>query len=384
MEKIPVEELIKFKMLPFDVYNENGEKLVDAGEILTSGKLLQISQYDVLYKSMPKNFDRGGSKGSKTSYDDESMGLNTFENLEPERPKEIIFDKTVNRKSKLKAQSQVDMKSYYATTMFALKENANQDAIQMVDEIKDKILNDVQAIIPDVKYCSQLKLLGNYQDCHALNTAILATAMGYRLNYEEDKIIFKNPMNKNSCIKLYNLAKAYDTNFIMNTEKGRITLKKTNNEYDILLNEPIENFVNKVDVMQCLLQDSNFEKIKRLKPFIEKIENVGIKNQSKSLTNPNVKPREITYCDIADEKTSKGFGIEKMCKSLNISLKDAISIGDDYNDVSMFKKTHLSVAMGNANDEVKSNVKYVTLTNNEDGVAVFLEKLINNREEFLC
>ncbi len=188
MEKIPVEELIKFKMLPFDVYNENGEKLVDAGEILTSGKLLQISQYDVLYKSMPKNFDRGGSKGSKTSYDDESMGLNTFENLEPERPKEIIFDKTVNRKSKLKAQSQVDMKSYYATTMFALKENANQDAIQMVDEIKDKILNDVQAIIPDVKYCSQLKLLGNYQDCHALNTAILATAMGYRLNYEEDKI----------------------------------------------------------------------------------------------------------------------------------------------------------------------------------------------------
>ena len=26
MERIPVEELIKFKMLPFDVYNENGEK----------------------------------------------------------------------------------------------------------------------------------------------------------------------------------------------------------------------------------------------------------------------------------------------------------------------------------------------------------------------
>ena len=213
---------------------------------------------------------------------------------------------------------------------------------------------------------------------------IITSNGAYGYNYEEDKIIFKNPMNKNSCIKLYNLAKAYDTNFIMNTEKGRITLKKTNNEYDILLNEPIENFVNKVDVMQCLLQDSNFEKIKRLKPFIEKIENVGIKNQSKSLTNPNVKPREITYCDIADEKTSKGFGIEKMCKSLNISLKDAISIGDDYNDVSMFKKTHLSVAMGNANDEVKSNAKYVTLTNNEDGVAVFLEKLINNREEFLC
>ena len=187
MEKILVEELIKFKMLPFDVYNENGEKLVDAGEILTSGKLLQISQYEVLYKSEPKNFDAGSR--NRSSHESNTGLISPLdEDIEDVRPKEIIFDKTVNRKSKLKAQSQVDMKSYYATTMFALKENANQDAIQMVDEIKDKILNDVQAIIPDVKYCSQLKLLGNYQDCHALNTAILATAMGYRLNYEEDLI----------------------------------------------------------------------------------------------------------------------------------------------------------------------------------------------------
>lgn len=185
MEKIPVEELIKFKMLPFDVYNENGEKLVDAGEILTSGKLLQISQYEVLYRSEPRNFDR---QQPRKAVQNDVIGINSFENVEEEKPKEIIFDKTVNRKSKIKAQSQVDMKSYYATTMFALKEKANQDAIQMVDEIKDKILTDVQAIIPDVKFCSQLKLLGNYQDCHALNTAILATAMGYRLNYDEDTI----------------------------------------------------------------------------------------------------------------------------------------------------------------------------------------------------
>ena len=181
MERIFVEDLINYKMLPFDVYSEDGKKLVEAGEILTSGKLLQLNQYDVLYKSAPKNVP--GRSG----------GFNTFSTLdEPlqidEKPKEIVFDKTVNRKSKIKAQSQVDMKSYYATTMFALKENANQDAVQMVSEIKDKILNDVQAIIPEVKFCSQLKLLGNYQDCHALNTAILATSMGYKLNYDEDVI----------------------------------------------------------------------------------------------------------------------------------------------------------------------------------------------------
>ena len=73
MERIPVEELIKFKMLPFDVYNENGEKLVDAGEILTSGKLLQLSQYDVLYKSVPKHADR--EKRSSYTQDEQKIKI---------------------------------------------------------------------------------------------------------------------------------------------------------------------------------------------------------------------------------------------------------------------------------------------------------------------
>lgn len=183
MEKIAVEDLVKFKMLPFDLYNESGDKLVNAGEILTSGKLLQISQYDVLFKSEPKLTEKKSKNKAMVDFKDEPE-----EAFEPEKPKEIVFDKTVNRKSKLKAQAQVDLKSYYATTMFAMKEDSKQDAIQMVDEIKDKILDDVQAILPEVKFCSQLKLLGSYYDCHSLNTAILSTAMGYKLQLDEDVI----------------------------------------------------------------------------------------------------------------------------------------------------------------------------------------------------
>ena len=183
MEKIEVEELVKFKMLPFDLYNDNGDKLVNAGEILTSGKLLQISQYENLYKDTPKtpkNVNKQIPQEPQIEITEEPPPF------EKGKPKEIIFDKTVNRKSKIKAQAQVDMKSYFATTMFAIQENAKQDAIQMVGEIKDKILDDVHAILPEVKYCSQLKLLGNYYDCHALNTAILVTALGYKLNLDED------------------------------------------------------------------------------------------------------------------------------------------------------------------------------------------------------
>ena len=213
---------------------------------------------------------------------------------------------------------------------------------------------------------------------------IITSNGAYGYNYKENKCMFKNKMEKQACLKLYELAKKNNVNFIMNTEKGRFCTKKKNNETDYLLNEQIEEFLEKTDVMQCLLHDSSFEKIRDLKPYVEKIENVGIKNQSKSLTDPNKNPLSYTYFDIADEKTSKGFGVKKMCEALNIDVKDAISIGDDYNDVSMFEQTGLSVVMGNANDEVKSKAKYKTLDNNKDGVAVFLEELIKNKGEFIC
>ena len=77
-----------------------------------------------------------------------------------------------------------------------------------------------------------------------------------------------------------------------------------------------------------------------------------------------------------------GYSKEKIIETLNIDLKYAVSIGDDYNDISMFKETGLSIAMGNANDEVKSFVKYITKTNNENGVAYVLEKIMKG--EVLC
>ena len=61
---------------------------------------------------------------------------------------------------------------------------------------------------------------------------------------------------------------------------------------------------------------------------------------------------------------------------LDIDLKDAVAIGDDYNDISMFKVVGHSVAMENANYDVKQYVDEITLSNEEEGVAVFLEKLL--------
>lgn len=57
-----------------------------------------------------------------------------------------------------------------------------------------------------------------------------------------------------------------------------------------------------------------------------------------------------------------------------IAADEIIAFGDNFNDLDMLEYAGLSVAMGNAPDEIKQIAKEVTATNNEDGIALILER----------
>lgn len=78
---------------------------------------------------------------------------------------------------------------------------------------------------------------------------------------------------------------------------------------------------------------------------------------------------------------SKGSSILEACKIFGIDKKDVIVFGDEMNDVSMFEVAGTGVAMGNAVDTIKSMADFVTKTNNEDGIAYYLENFLLKREE---
>jgi hypothetical protein len=59
---------------------------------------------------------------------------------------------------------------------------------------------------------------------------------------------------------------------------------------------------------------------------------------------------------------------------LDIDAKATMACGDDRNDLDMIQKAAFGVAMGNAMDIVKKEADFVTLSNQEDGVAVAIEK----------
>ena len=73
---------------------------------------------------------------------------------------------------------------------------------------------------------------------------------------------------------------------------------------------------------------------------------------------------------------NKSSTLELLCKRLGYSLNDVIFFGDGLNDIELMKNSGFGVAMGNALEEVKMVSDDVTLTNLEDGVIKYLNKII--------
>ncbi len=72
---------------------------------------------------------------------------------------------------------------------------------------------------------------------------------------------------------------------------------------------------------------------------------------------------------------SKLQGVKTMCERYGFSTDEAVSFGNDNNDLEMLAGT-IGVAMANALPKVKEAASYVTASNRKDGVAVFLEKYV--------
>jgi Cof subfamily protein (haloacid dehalogenase superfamily) len=82
------------------------------------------------------------------------------------------------------------------------------------------------------------------------------------------------------------------------------------------------------------------------------------------------------YLDVTHPQANKGGVVLAMSKLLKIPAEEIATIGDMPNDVLMFEKSGLSIAMGNASSEVQASASYVTSTSEEEGFANAIEKFV--------
>ncbi|MBM7693986.1 Cof subfamily protein (haloacid dehalogenase superfamily) [Peribacillus deserti] len=83
--------------------------------------------------------------------------------------------------------------------------------------------------------------------------------------------------------------------------------------------------------------------------------------------------------EIVKKGLNKAVGIERVAKSLNIPQERIIAFGDEDNDLEMIEYAGCGVAMGNGIGGLKSIADVVTLSNEEDGIAVFLEEYFKEK-----
>jgi Cof subfamily protein (haloacid dehalogenase superfamily) len=82
------------------------------------------------------------------------------------------------------------------------------------------------------------------------------------------------------------------------------------------------------------------------------------------------------YADVTNPHANKGAVVNYLSATYDIAPEEIATIGDMPNDVLMFTQSGLSIAMGNASDEVKRAARCVTTTNDDEGFANAVERFI--------
>jgi Cof subfamily protein (haloacid dehalogenase superfamily) len=84
------------------------------------------------------------------------------------------------------------------------------------------------------------------------------------------------------------------------------------------------------------------------------------------------------YLDVTHHDANKGFVADYLSRSLGIPRAEIATIGDQPNDVLMFRRSGFSIAMGNASDEVKRQASATTESYDDEGFAHAVERFILN------
>ncbi|MCW5969145.1 MAG: HAD family phosphatase [Blastocatellales bacterium] len=90
---------------------------------------------------------------------------------------------------------------------------------------------------------------------------------------------------------------------------------------------------------------------------------------------------DLTILDALSAAASKGASIEEVASAYDIAREEIMAIGDNHNDLSMLGRAGLGVVMGNAEDELRAMGFAITTSNEEDGVAVAVERYILEASE---
>ena len=208
-------------------------------------------------------------------------------------------------------------------------------------------------------------------------------------------VLYKCTMKPKDAKTIFDLGEEFDTNIVLWVD-GKLYANKLNDlvyEYSKItgvspiLIEDIEEVVSK-EVLKILWYDK-IEAVEEYKKRIDEhfagskdiSDNEQLKQNLYEIRDRiNYHTSQPYFLEFVDRNASKAKAMEKLGEHFGIKREEMIAVGDGYNDLSMIEFAGLGIAMGNACGEIKSKADYVTLSNDEDGLANVINKFVLGKD----
>lgn len=198
-------------------------------------------------------------------------------------------------------------------------------------------------------------------------------------NIGTKEIVFSSTISGEDVKQLYHESKRLNTYFHAFKENEDL-LTDVHNPYT-----DVECKINKIED-QIVTFDNISDDERFLKAMMvcdgETLDDAMKNISEKFINNFTMVRSDKIFLEFLNKKSDKGYALEALANYLNIDIKDTMALGDAGNDLPMIKMAGLGVAMANSFDYVKKAADYITLSNEESGVAHAIEKFILNEKAY--
>lgn len=221
---------------------------------------------------------------------------------------------------------------------------------------------------------------------------VISNDGAYIVNIPDSTVIFEKRMVKEAAYKIIQTLDKYDLRYMIHHESVNIINRRmrfpgilgclSKKALGIMLYEKgTVKIVHKNEIFR-FIDAANIEPFKFSAMvdcgFKGRIDEVAFELADKLGSEISIYSSMPEGFEITSKGISKAKGLEVLARQLGIDKSEIIAIGDSFNDIQMIQYAGLGIAMGNAPKYVQEQAKFVTKSNDENGVAYALEKFYLN------
>lgn len=164
MEEISISRIVQSKVLKFDLYDLDGNKIFSTGEILTPGKIMKI-------KEQPAVFKKRTDVDLQSEFDEQVM----MSELQGAYNRHCIFSSC----------EQHDLISDFADILSLAKAKDWDTLLKASTRLKDIIVKMLSQVTPQIKFSHEVKLIGDMPIVHPINVALYSTLLAMKLELKD-------------------------------------------------------------------------------------------------------------------------------------------------------------------------------------------------------